>query len=71
MPRTILVIDDDEPMREVLEAELTRRKFQVASCASAPAALQLIEQRAFDAVVTDLSMPGMTGAELCSRIGAR
>jgi two-component system, NtrC family, response regulator AtoC len=65
------VIDDDEPMREVLEAELTRRKFQVASCASAAAALQLVDERAFDAVVTDLSMPGMTGADLCSRIGAK
>jgi two-component system response regulator HydG len=65
------VIDDDEPMREVLEAELTRRKFQVVSCSSAATALQLVDDRAFDAVVTDLSMPGMTGADLCSRIVAK
>jgi two-component system response regulator HydG len=64
----VLIIDDDQVMCDVLEAALRERDFEVASRTSPAEGLKLLTEQDFDVVVTDVSMPGMTGVDLCKRI---
>jgi two-component system response regulator HydG len=68
MSGSILIVDDDKSMCDLVEAGLGRRGFSVRSAISGQDALDLIGREDFDAVVTDLNMRGMDGLELCSRI---
>src|ERR671914_454219 len=58
---TILVIDDEEIMREILEALLTREGYQVRLAVDASEGLDLARTMPFDAVIVDMMMPGMDG----------
>ncbi|MDJ0765831.1 MAG: sigma-54 dependent transcriptional regulator [Myxococcota bacterium] len=64
----VLIVDDDLAMCELVEAQLRKRGFQAAFCNSAVDALSAIDSEDFDAVVTDLNMPGMNGIELSERL---
>ena len=68
MQNRVLIIDDDESMREVLQEALSQRNFEVTSRGSADEALRLLTEHEIDVVVTDFNMPTMTGVELCRRI---
>ncbi len=63
MTRTgsILVIDDEEIMREILEALLTREGYTVRLAANAAEGLELARTIPFDAAIVDIMMPGMDG----------
>jgi DNA-binding NtrC family response regulator len=63
MSRTgsILVIDDEEIMREILEALLSREGYTVRLAADAAAGLELARTVPFDAAIVDIMMPGMDG----------
>jgi DNA-binding NtrC family response regulator len=58
---TILVIDDEEIMREILEALLTREGYEVRLAPHAAAGLDLARAVPFDAAIVDMMMPGMDG----------
>ena len=58
---SILVIDDEEIMREILETLLTRAGYQVRLAAHAAAGLELARTLPFDAAIVDVMMPGMDG----------
>src|SRR5262245_1900064 len=58
---TILVIDDEEIMREILEALLTREGHTVRLAVDAAEGLELARTLSFDAVIADIMMPGMDG----------
>jgi two-component system response regulator PilR (NtrC family) len=58
---SILVIDDEEIMREILEALLTREGYHVRLAASAAEGIELARTATFDAVIVDVMMPGMDG----------
>lgn len=66
----ILVVDDDERSRQLLEIVLAIEGYRVLTAASGQAALAAIERHMPDAVVLDFLMPGMDGPELCGRIRA-
>jgi DNA-binding NtrC family response regulator len=68
MAGRILVVDDEQPMCDLLAADLTARGFEVACHTSAQGAFAELKQREFDVVLTDLNMPGLTGLQLCERI---
>jgi DNA-binding NtrC family response regulator len=70
MSGQILVVDDDQSMCELIDADLSRRRFQVTCCTSAEKAFQALHEGEFDVVLTDLMMPGMSGFDLCERITA-
>lgn len=57
----LLLVDDDQPFRTRLGRALTDRGKQVTLAASAVEALRLLSEQRFDAVVTDLKMPGDSG----------
>jgi len=64
----ILIVDDDQSMCDLLEADLSRRGFQISCFTSADEALHALQEKEFDAVLTDLQMPVMDGLDLCNRI---
>jgi len=66
----ILIIDDDQSMCEMLEADLRRRGFDPSWYTSAGEAFENIKNKDFDVILTDLRLPGMNGIELCERIAA-
>ncbi len=68
--KTVLWVDDDSTTEEVLTSAMKRRGFALTWRTSGAAALQALDERDFDVVVTDLHMPGMDGLALCERITA-
>ncbi len=71
--RTILVVDDEQSMREFLEILLTGEGFQVMTAPNGRAALEVFERKrgAIDLVIQDLKMPGIDGVELLRRFKER
>jgi two-component system response regulator PilR (NtrC family) len=61
---TILVIDDEEIMREILETLLTREGYHVRLAASGAEGLEIAKSTPVDAVMVDLMMPGMDGLQV-------
>ena len=68
VPGVVLVVDDQDVNRRLLEAVLTPRGYQVRSAASGPEALELLAAEQPDVVLLDIVMPGMDGYEVCRRI---
>ena len=62
--QVILVVDDDSAMREMLVELLREESYAVCEAASVDEALQLASEREFDAVLSDIKMPGRSGLEL-------
>jgi CheY-like chemotaxis protein len=62
--QSILVVDDDDEIRNVLPMCLAALGFEVAAAADGGEALTLLEGREYDAVICDLTMPKMNGADL-------
>ena len=60
----ILVVDDEEDIREVLSQGLSKFGYRVAIAESAEAALGIFKPGFFDVVITDLKMPKMDGLDL-------
>lgn len=64
----ILVVDDDEPTLEAVAEALGELGYVTERCPDAEIARTVLEEREFDAVVTDVRMPGIDGLELSGRI---
>jgi CheY-like chemotaxis protein len=67
----LLVVDDEPAVRQSLAALLRQSGHQVHVAPDGEAALALAMQATFDAVLTDLSMPGLSGAGLAKAIKTR
>jgi putative nucleotidyltransferase with HDIG domain len=64
-PRSrILVVDDEEAICLLLNEKLLSAGYQSCFCTSAPDALELISRDEFDAIISDLNMPYVTGIDL-------
>jgi DNA-binding NtrC family response regulator len=57
----LLFIDDEPALRELMAERLSDRGFEVVACENGERAIDLLDQFAFDIVVTDLKMPGIDG----------
>ncbi|MGJ5814126.1 ATP-binding protein [Paludibaculum fermentans] len=66
----ILLVEDEQAVREFLATALERSGFHVQPAASGAAALELFAGRPFDLVLTDVVMPHMTGVEMVARMRA-
>ena len=69
--RSILVVDDEEGVRAMLATALVRRGFEAITAESGRTALELLELHQIDAVISDQTMPRMTGVELMARLHER
>ena len=70
MSKTILVIDDDATIRDVLERYLRREGFAVRTTADGQTALQTVSTEKPNLIVLDLMLPQLDGWEVCRRLRA-
>jgi CheY-like chemotaxis protein len=68
---TILVIDDQEPMRSLLRAVLEGDSHQVLEASNGRDGLELYRERSADLIITDIFMPEMNGIEMMSDLTRR
>ena len=65
---TILVVDDEEDIRELLEVTLRSWSYKTRTANNVDDALSRLKARGIDIVITDVRMPGRSGIELLSEI---
>jgi two-component system, OmpR family, phosphate regulon response regulator PhoB len=65
---SVLVIDDDRDVQDVVSAVLSRSGFGVSSVSSAEEAFDRLREIKVDVLVLDWNLPGMTGLEFCKRL---
>ena len=68
MPESILIVDDEEIIRESLSFILTKEGYRVREAANGSAALDIVKSESVDLVLTDLEMPEMKGIELLENV---
>jgi len=66
--QSILIIDDEESMRRFLTVLLEKEGYRVVSSATGRAALRVLDEEAFDVVITDLKMPDLDGIQILEEI---
>ncbi|MEP7327034.1 MAG: HD domain-containing phosphohydrolase [Gemmatimonadota bacterium] len=64
----VLVVDDDEPIRNALKKYLAHQGFEVSTAASGEEALKLLQKQKIACILLDVKMPGISGVDLVPRI---
>jgi DNA-binding NtrC family response regulator len=64
----ILVVDDEEPFRRLLNKELTRKGYAVQTARDGDEALRVLRDNVFDVILLDVVMPGMDGLSLMKKL---
>jgi DNA-binding NtrC family response regulator len=64
----LLIIDDEAVIRDGLKRILEREAFVVETCSSGYSALEALQKRDFDLIISDLKMPGMSGIEVLKSV---
>ncbi|MFO0787829.1 MAG: sigma-54 dependent transcriptional regulator [Pirellulales bacterium] len=67
----LLLVDDDAELRADMASYFVHQGYGVEQCSSGEEALALLERQAFDVVVLDLMMPGMTGIDVLKELQHR
>jgi DNA-binding NtrC family response regulator len=67
-PRNLLVVDDDAAMRQMLASLFEDQGYAVREAASANEAIERVGEFDFDAVLSDIRMPGKTGIEMVGEL---
>ncbi len=65
--QSILIVDDDLNVLEVLEARLSSTGYTIYRCESGSDALQILKSKTVDLMISDMKMPGMSGLELLGK----
>ncbi len=68
MPYKVLVVDDEDIIRESLSYILTNEGYEVEEAENGKVAFEILKDKFFDLVITDLEMPEMKGTELLEEI---
>jgi two-component system response regulator (stage 0 sporulation protein F) len=66
--KTILVVDDDDAIRMLIEVELAEEGYRILTASNAKDALKMVEKEDLDLVILDIRMPGMDGLEALPRM---
>jgi DNA-binding response OmpR family regulator len=64
----VLVVEDEQEIRELMTLHLSRQGFRVVDCGSAETALMALEKEFFQVCVLDWMLPGLSGVELVEKI---
>ena len=67
-PKTILIVEDDEFLREIMTKKLRRAGYEVLEAMSGERAMEAIKTKLPDLVLLDLILPGMDGFEVMSKL---
>lgn len=68
MKARVLVVDDEESIREFLEIMLKKEGYEVTCVEDGQQALDLLKKKSVDMVISDLQMPNVTGIELLKQV---
>jgi len=68
MPVSILVVDDEETIRDTLRRCLEEEGYRVATAASGEDAVARLRDRPYDVVIADIILPGMSGLDLLATV---
>lgn len=68
MKSRILVVDDEESIREFLEIMLKKEGYEVSTAEDGQKAKDILQKKSFDMVISDLQMPNVTGIELLKHV---
>jgi DNA-binding response OmpR family regulator len=66
--RTVVVIEDEQPIAQAVAARLSSEGYAVEIAADGPSGVRLCERMRPDVVVLDLMLPGLDGIEVCQRV---
>ncbi len=69
--KEILVVDDERELCEVISEILEESGYKVTRAFDAPSALDLVKHHSYDAVLTDIVMPGIDGIEVARQAAAK
>lgn len=64
----ILVIDDEESIRRLLQKELAAKRREIFTAASASEAMKMVRNRSFDVIIMDLRLPDTSGLDLLIKV---
>ena len=64
----ILIVDDDESLRRVMQVQLEQEGYSVTSASGGQAAMNTLERSPQDLMIVDLKMPGLSGVEVLKRV---
>lgn len=67
---TLLIVDDDAAIRGILY-DLFSDRYECHTASTVEEAFQYLEVEHYDAIITDIAMPGLTGVELLKRVQLR
>ena len=62
--KTILLVEDEDFIRDLYERQLTKAGFEVKSAADGQSGLNLLKSETFDLLLLDIMLPGMNGLQL-------
>jgi len=65
---TILIVDDEEDIIELVRLNLAREGYQTLACTTGEKALEIAESKLPDLVILDIMLPGIDGMEVCRRL---
>ena len=71
MPYNILIVDDSQTMRRVLRKTVTLSGVEIGECWEAGdgrEALQILQSRSIDLILSDINMPGLSGLEMIQKM---
>jgi len=68
MSKSILIVEDEETLRESIKRIFTKEGFTVDGAESAEKGLALLETNAYDVIISDIILPGMDGIEMLTRV---
>ena len=69
--RKLLIVDDEESIREIVQDGLSARGMNVACAASSEEALALLAENTYDLVLCDFNLPGLSGEQLFEKLRAQ
>ncbi len=64
----VLVVDDEEPLRRLLNKELARKGFSVETAPDGKSALALVKKNTYDVILLDIMMPGLDGIAVMKKL---
>lgn len=67
MAKKLLIVEDEETLRESLRRVLIQEGYEVDSVGSSEAALRILDEKHYELIITDIILPGVNGIQLLKK----